>query len=50
MNGVNLIGRLVCDSEVRKTDDGLTICDLRFAVDDTFSKENNGFYQRDGFR
>ena len=40
MNGINLIGRLVRDPEIRKTDEGLTICDFRLAVDDTFSKED----------
>jgi single-strand DNA-binding protein len=39
MNGVNLIGRLVRDPEMRKTDDGLKICDLRIAIDDAFSKD-----------
>ncbi|MDR3365078.1 MAG: single-stranded DNA-binding protein [Clostridiales Family XIII bacterium] len=40
MNSVNIIGRLVRDPEVKKTDEGLSICSLRFAVDDTFSKED----------
>ena len=40
MNSVNIIGRLVNTPELKKTGDGLSICDLRFAVDDTFSKEN----------
>ena len=28
------------DPEISKTEGGLTICNLRFAVDDTFSKED----------
>ena len=40
MNNVNIIGRLVRDPEMRKTDDGLSICNLRIAIDDTFSKED----------
>ena len=40
MNGVSIIGRLVKDPELRKTDDGKTICDLRLAIDDPFSKED----------
>ena len=38
MNNVSIIGRLVRDPEVKRTDDGRTICDLRFAIDDPFSK------------
>ena len=40
MNNVSIIGRLVKDPEVKRTDEGKTICDLRFAVDDPFSKED----------
>ena len=40
MNNVNIIGRLTKDPDVKKTEDGKTICDLRFAIDDPFSKEN----------
>jgi len=40
MNTVSIIGRLVKDPEVKKTDDGKTICDLRFAIDDPFSKDD----------
>ena len=40
MNNVNIIGRLVRDPETRKTGEGLTICDMRLAIDDTFSKED----------
>ena len=40
MNSINLIGRLVKDPAVTNTNDGLTICDLRLAIDDTFSQED----------
>jgi len=40
MNSVNIIGRLVRDPDVKRTDDGKTICDLRLAIDDTYSKED----------
>ena len=40
MNSVNIIGRLVRDPEVRRTEGGMTICDLRLAIEDTFSKED----------
>ena len=40
MNNANLIGRLTRDPELRKTDDGLSICDFTIAVDDVFSKDD----------
>jgi single-strand DNA-binding protein len=40
MNNVNIIGRLVRDPEMIRTDDGKTICNLRMAIDDAFSREN----------
>ena len=40
MNNVSIIGRLVKDPEIKRTDEGKTICDLRFAIDDPFSKED----------
>jgi len=40
MNSVNIIGRLVKDPDVKRTNDGLTICNLRLAIDDSFSKED----------
>ncbi|MDR1495614.1 MAG: single-stranded DNA-binding protein [Clostridiales Family XIII bacterium] len=40
MNNVNLIGRLTKDPDVRKTDEGRTICSFTLAVDDTFAKED----------
>ena len=40
MNTVSIIGRLVKDPELKKTDEGKSICDLRFAIDDPFSKDD----------
>jgi single-strand DNA-binding protein len=40
MNNVNIIGRLVRDPETNKTDAGLSICNLRMAIDDTFSRDD----------
>jgi len=40
MNSVNIIGRLVRNPEIKRTEEGLTICDLRIAVDDIRSKED----------
>ena len=40
MNNVNIIGRLVKDPEVKKIGDGLSVCDLRVAIDDAFSKDD----------
>jgi single-strand DNA-binding protein len=40
MNSVNIIGRLTKDPDIRKTDEGITICTLRMAVDDAHSKED----------
>ncbi|MDR2156851.1 MAG: single-stranded DNA-binding protein [Clostridiales Family XIII bacterium] len=40
MNNINLIGRLTKDPEMRRTDEGRSICTFTLAVDDTFSKED----------
>jgi single-strand DNA-binding protein len=40
MNSVNVIGRLTKDPEMRKTEEGRSICTLRLAIDDTFSKDD----------
>jgi single-strand DNA-binding protein len=40
MNSVNIIGRLTKDPEIRKTAEGKTVCTLRLAIDDTFSRED----------
>ena len=40
MNSVNIIGRVVKEPEFKKTDEGLTICNLRIAMDDVRSKSD----------
>ena len=40
MNNTNLIGRLTRDPELRKTEEGLSICDFSLAIDDVFSRED----------
>ena len=40
MNNVSIIGRLVKDPEMKRTEEGKAICNLRFAIDDPFSKED----------
>ncbi|MCL1895164.1 MAG: single-stranded DNA-binding protein [Clostridiales bacterium] len=40
MNSVNFIGRLTHEPDVKKTGNGLSVCDLRFAIDDTYSKDD----------
>jgi single-strand DNA-binding protein len=44
MNSVNLIGRLIKDPDLTKTDDGKTICNFVLAVDDIRSKEDRADY------
>lgn len=39
MNSMNIIGRLTKDPELRRTEDGKSICNFSLAVDDTRSKE-----------
>jgi single-strand DNA-binding protein len=46
MNSVNLIGRITKDPEVRKDNDGKTVCTLTLAVDDTFSREDRADFIR----
>jgi single-strand DNA-binding protein len=40
MNSVNVIGRLTKDPEMRKTEEGKSVCTLRLAIDDTFSRDD----------
>ena len=40
MNSVNIIGRIVKEPEIKKTSDGLTICNLRIAMNDVRSKDD----------
>jgi single-strand DNA-binding protein len=44
MNSVNLIGRLTKDPEIKRTDDGNTICDFTLAVDDAHAKDDRADY------
>jgi single-strand DNA-binding protein len=46
MNNINLIGRLTKDPELRKTDEGRSMCFFTLAVDDTFSKEDRTDFVR----
>ena len=46
MNNVNLIGRLTKDPELRKTEEGTSICTFNIAVDDIFSKEDRADFLR----
>ena len=40
MNTVNVIGRLVWNPEIKRTESGTTVCNMRIAINDMFSKEN----------
>ena len=40
MNNISLIGRLTREPEMRKTDDGLSICTFTLAIDDTHARED----------
>ncbi|MDR0520018.1 MAG: single-stranded DNA-binding protein [Clostridiales Family XIII bacterium] len=46
MNNINLIGRLTRDPEVRRTDEGRTICTFTLAIDDTYSKDDRTDFMR----
>lgn len=46
MNSFNVIGRLTKDPELRKTDDGKSICNFSVAVDDVHSKEDRADFIR----
>jgi single-strand DNA-binding protein len=46
MNNINLIGRLTKDPEVRKLEEGRTVCTFSLAVDDTRSKEDRADFIR----
>jgi single-strand DNA-binding protein len=46
MNNVSLIGRLTKDPNVRKLDEGRTICTFTLAVSDTYSKEDRSDFIR----
>jgi single-strand DNA-binding protein len=46
MNSINLIGRLTKDPDMRKTNEGTTICMFTLAVDDTFAKDDRSDFIR----
>ncbi|MDR0424802.1 MAG: single-stranded DNA-binding protein [Clostridiales Family XIII bacterium] len=46
MNSVNLIGRLTRDPEMRKTDEGRSICTFSLAIDDIHSKDDRADFLR----
>lgn len=46
MNSINVIGRLTKDPELRRTEDGKSICNFSVAVDDTRSKESRADFIR----
>jgi single-strand DNA-binding protein len=46
MNNINLIGRLTKEPDIRKTNEGRTICTFTLAVDDTFSKDDRADFIR----
>ncbi|MDR2163533.1 MAG: single-stranded DNA-binding protein [Clostridiales Family XIII bacterium] len=39
MNNINLIGRLTKDPDMKKTNEGRTICTFTLAVDDVYAKD-----------
>lgn len=46
MNSLNVIGRLTKDPELRRTEDGKSICNFSLAVDDTRSKDDRADFIR----
>jgi single-strand DNA-binding protein len=46
MNSVNVIGRLTKDPELRKLDEGRSLCTFTLAVDDIHSKEGRADFLR----
>lgn len=46
MNNINIIGRLTKDPELRKTEDGKSICNFSVAIDDTHAKESRADFIR----
>ena len=46
MNTVNLIGRLTKEPELKKTDEGLSVCNFTLAIDDTHSREDRADFMR----
>jgi single-strand DNA-binding protein len=46
MNSVNIIGRLTRDPDIKKTEEGRTICSFTLAVDDIHSKDERTDFLR----
>ena len=46
MNNVTMIGRLTKNPELRKTEEGKSICTFTLAVDDIYSKEDRADFVR----
>ena len=46
MNSVNIIGRLTRDPELKKLDEGRSLCTFTLAVDDVRSKEDRADFLR----
>jgi single-strand DNA-binding protein len=46
MNSINLIGRLTRDPEMKKTEEGRSICTFTLAVDDIHAKEERADFLR----
>jgi single-strand DNA-binding protein len=46
MNSINLIGRLTRDPEVKRTEEGRTICTFTLAVDDIHAKDDRADFLR----
>jgi single-strand DNA-binding protein len=46
MNSVNLIGRLTRDPDLKRTDEGRSICSFTLAVDDIHSKDDRADFIR----
>jgi single-strand DNA-binding protein len=46
MNSVNIIGRLTKDPELKKLDEGRSLCTFTLAVDDIHSKEDRADFMR----
>ena len=46
MNAVNIIGRLTKDPELKKTEDGKSVCTFTMAIDDAYAKEDRADFIR----
>lgn len=46
MNSINIIGRLTKNPELRKSQEGTSICTFSLAIDDVYSKEERADFIR----